>query len=449
MIDTNIKKLKNSWERSSRKWCRNIWDEYPMLAVFIDTTVLKWLPAYEQNKFKYFKKKHFAGETYAGLEKAERHDIFFKSGWFDIRRPIITYKQEGLVGVGKDVINNGFIKAFGVNEKNVEISFKKIIDIDYFSTEVVFSEKDYTFFSEFEYLMGIKTSGVHVITQGGNFDFPNPASAEARSIFELYCLVFVKLILMFIFLYFSMLAVVSFFLSFNSQNKKKIINYLESGINFRYGFLSGLLGFSGLLNNLCSKETDKLEKGLSLISEYLLNLIVRVYQFAMSNTYWVYNSKLEFLWTLIPCIFLLIISLPSFTLALALDETNKPDDWIKVIGNQWFWVYEDSKHQKEDIVIYCNIVHGSDLSVAGSLRALQADAVVTLSNNKYTRLLVTSSDVIHSLAVPSMGIKVDACPGRINAITVLPTRVGVYYGQCSEICGVNHAFMPIIFQVVP
>jgi len=93
-------------------------------------------------------------------------------------------------------------------------------------------------------------------------------------------------------------------------------------------------------------------------------------------------------------------------------------------------------------------VYGSDL-IDNCLRVFQSDSFFTIPNNKYSRLLITSSDVIHSVAIPSLGVKVDACPGRINAVTVFPTRVGVHYGQCSEICGVNHAFMPIIVEVCP
>lgn len=82
------------------------------------------------------------------------------------------------------------------------------------------------------------------------------------------------------------------------------------------------------------------------------------------------------------------------------------------------------------------------------MRLLEVDASISIPLNRFTRLLITSTDVIHSFAIPSMGLKVDACPGRINAVTILPTRGGVYYGQCSEICGVNHAFMPICMEVV-
>jgi heme/copper-type cytochrome/quinol oxidase subunit 2 len=165
-----------------------------------------------------------------------------------------------------------------------------------------------------------------------------------------------------------------------------------------------------------------------------------------ASTYWMYYATLEFIWTIVPCFILILISLPSFTLALALDEAHKPAIWLKIIGNQWFWVYEYSTF-KENVVIYSNLLDATGLKHM-SLRLLTPDNVITMPVNRFTRLLVTSSDVIHSWAVPALGVKIDACPGRINTIGVLPTRTGIYYGQCSEICGINHAFMPIAVQVV-
>ena len=160
-------------------------------------------------------------------------------------------------------------------------------------------------------------------------------------------------------------------------------------------------------------------------------------------------TVLEFLWTLLPCILLLIIAVPSFTLALALDEEIRPWLWVKVIGNQWFWTYEFSTlSTSSDKVAYESMIVTDDMLQDVSLRLLDVDFSISIPFGKPTRFLITSNDVIHSWAIPSMGVKVDACPGRINVVTVVPTRVGVYYGQCSEICGVRHGFMPIIVEVV-
>lgn len=430
-------------------YCR-LWENYPSCAAFVDRYVAPKLSTTQQKNFKYVKLRHFKKDIYSDLDKSAKIDLFYSKGWVDFRGPFKKYEMGGFSGIVNSIKDNGVVETFSINKVNVLLSFKSLTNYDYFSAHVILENNKNInwFFVEFDYLLNLTLSNSNVISNSGNFDFPNPASAEARSIFELYCLVFVKLILMFIFLYFSMLAVVSLFLSYNVENKKKINNYFKEYAGKKQNSIIFVYEFNSLINSILIDEFGKFDKVLSGFGDYIFEILKKIYEFGLSNTYWVYNSKLEFLWTLIPCIFLLIISLPSFTLALALDETNKPDDWIKIIGNQWFWVYEDSKHVEEDIVIYCNIVHGGDLSVDSSLRALQADSVVTIANNKYTRLLVTSTDVIHSLAIPAMGVKIDACPGRINAITILPTRVGVYYGQCSEICGVNHAFMPIIFEVV-
>jgi cytochrome c oxidase subunit 2 len=148
----------------------------------------------------------------------------------------------------------------------------------------------------------------------------------------------------------------------------------------------------------------------------------------------------------VPCAILVFISVPSFSLALALDEVYRPDIWVKVIGNQWFWTYEFSAFN--DVVEISSVILQGDELYNNSLRLLAPDNSICLPYNKYVRLLITSVDVIHAWAVPALGVKVDACPGRINSITILPTRLGVFYGQCSEICGVNHAFMPISVEVI-
>jgi len=276
------------------------------------------------------------------------------------------------------------------------------------------------------------------------FDFTNPASLEYRGIVELYHFVMLKLLFIFL-----LLIIISVFLLNRvnlATNSYKLKN-LVPNVPTKY-----LMSFILLFNNGRKKQNlvNNNIKNIFKIKEviYLLNRssTVNVTNLFMPVTYWVYFSTLEFMWTLIPCIILLFISIPSFTLALALDETHKPSIWVKVIGNQWYWIYEYSTFD-ENILIYSNIIYGSDL-LYNSLRLLKPDLCITIINNKFTRFLVTSSDVIHSWAVPALGIKIDACPGRINSISILPTKEGVYFGQCSEICGVNHAFMPISVEVV-
>lgn len=212
--------------------------------------------------------------------------------------------------------------------------------------------------------------------------------------------------------------------------------------------------------------------GVGVFVLYLLVMGLRYWRFPLSRLFGfatptsrtVYNllssykpsfvfkhlTALEFIWTLFPCFILLSIAVPSFTLALALDEEIRPWLWIKVIGNQWFWTYEFSTLTSNlSKVTYESMLVEDDALANPALRLLAVDCSISIPFNKPTKFLITSNDVIHSWAVPAMGVKVDACPGRINTVTVVPKRIGVYYGQCSEICGVRHGFMPIVVEVTP
>lgn len=160
-----------------------------------------------------------------------------------------------------------------------------------------------------------------------------------------------------------------------------------------------------------------------------------------------HNTKLEFLWNIFPICCLLLIAGPSFLLLYLIEDFSDCSFIIKVIGNQWYWSYEylysngyyafDSVMLSELDLLSCN--HG--------FRLLEVDNRVELFYQVNTCILVSSTDVLHSWAVPSLGLKTDACPGRINRLVVWPNRIGVFYGQCSEICGINHAYMPIACQV--
>lgn len=304
------------------------------------------------------------------------------------------------------------------------------------------------------------TDDVYTLTslKDNTFEFMNPFSLEFRGINDLYNMIMLKLLFVFFFLLILCLYVsILIGLAYASQwdkVKKTFKNewvVMSAGDVFieiqkdgqAAGSISKFIMFSP--SRYVEAGIDKIDATVG-VSSKIRGFYSKLDKMFSANSFWVYYSNLEFLWTLLPCIILLLISVPSFTLALALDETHKPAAWIKVIGNQWFWVYEYSTYS-DNIVIYSNIAYGPDLS-SNALRVVETDSIVTLVNNKFTRLLVTSADVIHCWAVPSLGIKIDACPGRINSISVLPTRPGVYYGQCSEICGVNHAFMPICVEVV-
>jgi len=227
----------------------------------------------------------------------------------------------------------------------------------------------------------------------------------------------------------------------------------------------------------------------SLISTYKDNLFFNV----KNRTYNInHGTTIEIIWTILPAFVLLFIAIPSFALLYAMDEIIDPVLTVKVIGHQWYWSYEYSDYS----VVYNNkigdfplndriaalemmykdmgylknrslfdylytpivvpettikfdsyMIHEAELNL-GDLRLLKTDMPLFLPKNTHIRLLITSSDVLHSWAVPSFGVKVDAVPGRLNQTSLYLKNTGTFYGQCSELCGVNHAFMPIEVYVV-
>ena len=183
---------------------------------------------------------------------------------------------------------------------------------------------------------------------------------------------------------------------------------------------------------LISKEAFYSKKN----KNYHITLVQKRYL----NTF-THNPKLEIIWTILPAIILVIIAIPSFALLYAIDETIDPVKTVKAIGNQWFWEYEFFSKGKKN-VISSYIIPTKDL-VKGSPRLLDVDNPLILKSYQHIRILITSNDVLHSWAVPSLGIKLDAVPGRLNQTNLYLLRPGVFYGQCSELCGVGHGFMPI------
>jgi len=168
-----------------------------------------------------------------------------------------------------------------------------------------------------------------------------------------------------------------------------------------------------------------------------------------------HSSLLEIIWTVLPAIILLLIAIPSFSLLYSLEDQISPTITLKIIGHQWYWSYEFESgiKTKDNRGLYflsfdSYLVPETEL-FTGAFRLLEVDKRVALPINTHIRLLITAADVLHSWAVPSFGIKVDACPGRLSQASLFLKREGVYYGQCSEICGVNHGFMPIVVVGVP
>jgi cytochrome c oxidase subunit 2 len=164
-----------------------------------------------------------------------------------------------------------------------------------------------------------------------------------------------------------------------------------------------------------------------------------------------HSNLLEIIWTLLPAVILMFIAVPSFGLLYSLDELIDPTITLKIVGHQWYWSYEYSDYATleggESLNFDSYLVPTADLN-AGAFRLLEVDNRVILPINTHIRLLLTAADVLHCWAIPSFGIKLDACPGRLSQASLFIRREGYFYGQCSEICGVNHGFMPIVVRGV-
>ena len=157
-----------------------------------------------------------------------------------------------------------------------------------------------------------------------------------------------------------------------------------------------------------------------------------------------HNVAVEVLWTLIPCLILIVMAVPSFKILYKQDTIPKADVTVKAIGYQWYWGYE---YPDENIIFESYMIETKDLK-KNQPRLLTVDHEVVVPVNKVIKVLITANDVLHAWALPSFGVKRDAVPGRINETWFKADKVGTYYGQCSELCGIKHAFMPITVRVV-
>ena len=185
---------------------------------------------------------------------------------------------------------------------------------------------------------------------------------------------------------------------------------------------------------------------INCIFFYIENKNSKIIKFTHSN-------ELEIVWTSVPAIILLFLATPSFSLLYSMDEIADPTITLKIIGHQWYWSYEFSDYnyllcgiENEETKIKYNC-YITDLETMpekyGYFRLLETNKRILLPIETHIRLLVSAADVLHSWTVPSFGVKIDACPGRLNQLNLFIKRAGLFFGQCSEICGVNHAFMPI------
>nr|QCO91561.1 cytochrome c oxidase subunit 2 [Homarus gammarus] len=184
---------------------------------------------------------------------------------------------------------------------------------------------------------------------------------------------------------------------------------------------------------------------LILITTFVGYMMAAMFPNAFVNRFLLENQTIEVIWTILPAIILIFIALPSLRLLYLLDEVNNPSITLKTIGHQWYWSYEYSDFLQVEFDSYMTPSNEMDLS---GFRLLDVDNRTVLPMNTQVRMLVTAADVIHSWTVPALGVKADAIPGRLNQISFMVNRPGLFFGQCSEICGANHSFMPIVVESV-
>jgi cytochrome c oxidase subunit 2 len=191
----------------------------------------------------------------------------------------------------------------------------------------------------------------------------------------------------------------------------------------------------------------------------LFSVLLNFTEFDNSTVHnFVHSNPIEIIWTTIPAFVLLSLASPSFSLLYSLDEIANPELTLKILGHQWYWTYEVSDFNtcmtnsnqslKYSSYMLTNEFLQENNSI-GFFRVLETNKRVVLPTNTHLRLLITAVDVLHSWTIPSFGIKVDACPGRLNQANLFIKRFGIFFGQCSEICGINHGFMPIVLLAIP
>nr|YP_009253531.1 cytochrome c oxidase subunit II [Pyrgus maculatus]AKJ83275.1 cytochrome c oxidase subunit II [Pyrgus maculatus] len=182
---------------------------------------------------------------------------------------------------------------------------------------------------------------------------------------------------------------------------------------------------------------------LIMITVLVSYMMISLFFNKFINRFLLEEQLIEMIWTILPAITLIFIALPSLRLLYLLDELNNPLITLKSIGHQWYWSYEYSDFKNIEFDSYM-----INFNESNNFRLLDVDNRITLPMNNQIRILVTATDVIHSWTVPSLGVKIDANPGRLNQTNFFINRPGIFFGQCSEICGANHSFMPIVIESI-
>nr|YP_009473106.1 cytochrome c oxidase subunit II [Chelodina pritchardi]AUW55014.1 cytochrome c oxidase subunit II [Chelodina pritchardi] len=183
-----------------------------------------------------------------------------------------------------------------------------------------------------------------------------------------------------------------------------------------------------------------------LISTLVLYIISSMMMTKLTHTSTMDAQEVEMIWTILPAIVLITIALPSLQVLYLTDEINNPHLTIKTMGHQWYWTYEYTDYENLEFDSY--MIPTQDLP-NGYSRLLEVDHRMIAPMETPIRMLISAEDVLHSWAVPSLGVKTDAVPGRLNQTSFIMMQPGLFYGQCSEICGANHSFMPIVIESTP
>nr|USH58333.1 cytochrome c oxidase subunit II [Podargus strigoides] len=201
---------------------------------------------------------------------------------------------------------------------------------------------------------------------------------------------------------------------------------------------------SPIMEELIEFHDHALMVALAICSLVLYLLTLMLLEKLSSNA--VDTQEVELIWTILPAIVLILLALPSLQILYMMDEIDEPNLTLKAMGHQWYWTYEYTDFK--DLTFDSYMVPTTELS-PGHFRLLEVDHRVIIPMESPTRIIVTANDVLHSWAVPALGIKTDAIPGRLNQTSLITTRPGIFYGQCSEICGANHSYMPIVVESTP
>ncbi|YP_009123850.1 cytochrome c oxidase subunit II (mitochondrion) [Betta splendens] len=185
---------------------------------------------------------------------------------------------------------------------------------------------------------------------------------------------------------------------------------------------------------------------VTLISSFVFYTITMMVITKLTYKSMLDSQEMEMVWTALPALILTMVALPSLRILYLMDELNFPNLTVKAVGHQWYWSYEYTDFEQLNFDSY--MIPTQDLT-PGQFRLLDTDNRMVVPVNSPIRVMVTADDVLHSWATPSLGIKLDAVPGRLNQTALMTSRPGVFYGQCSEICGANHSFMPIVVESIP